>query len=178
MIKVILMILAALGLFIAGVLAFAATKPDSFRVSRQTSIKAPPDKVYAVMSDFKRWSEWSPWHKLDPQMKVTYGAVTAGKGATYEWEGNDKVGAGRMEILDVTPSASIKTKLDFYRPFKAQNTAEYSLKADGDSTTVNWAMYGENNLMSKVMHVFMSMDSMVGKDFEEGLSNLKTVAEK
>jgi uncharacterized protein YndB with AHSA1/START domain len=175
MIKAILIILV---LLIAGVLAFAATKPDTFRVERQTSIKAPPEKVFAVVSDFKRWGEWSPWHKLDPQMKVTYGAVTAGKGATYEWEGNDKVGSGRMEILEVTPASSIKTKLDFYRPFKAQNTAEYSLKAEGDSTVVNWAMYGPSNYISKIMQVFISMDKMVGKDFEEGLSNLKSVAEK
>jgi uncharacterized protein YndB with AHSA1/START domain len=163
---------------IAALLAYAATKPDTFSVQRTASIKAPPEKIYPLISDFHSWSAWSPWEKLDPAMKKTHSGPTSGKGAIYEWEGNSDVGKGRMEITEATPPSKVGIKLDFREPFEAHNVTEFTLQPKGDSTTVVWAMHGPNQYLGKVMSVFVSMDRMIGKDFETGLANLKTLAEK
>ena len=163
---------------VAGILVYAASRPDSFRVERSASIKAPPEKIYAQINDFKAWAAWSPWEKKDPAMKRTFGAVAAGKGAVYEWDGNKNVGKGRMEITDVSAPSRIVIKLDFLEPFEGHNTAEFAVDGKGDATTVTWAMYGPANFMSKLMGVFFSMDKMIGTDFEAGLANLKSILEK
>jgi len=162
---------------IAGVLVFAATKPDTFRVQRSASIKAPPEKIAAVLGDFHAWQAWSPWEKMDPAMKRSYSGAEKGKGAAYAWEGNGKVGQGRMEITDAAPSR-VALNLDFIKPFEAHNKVVFTLTPKGDATEVNWAMQGPVPYMAKIVHVFMDMDSMVGKDFEAGLANLKTITEK
>jgi uncharacterized protein YndB with AHSA1/START domain len=163
---------------IAGVLVFAATRPDAFRVERSVSIKAPPEKIYPYFDDFNRWAVWSPWEKLDPAMKRTFSGAPSGKGSVYAWQGNSKVGEGRMEILESSPSKKLLIKLDFIKPFEGHNTAEYTLTPSGDTTQVTWAMYGPSTYVTKLMGVFVSMDSMIGKDFEAGLANLKAAAEK
>ena len=163
---------------VAAVLGYAATRPDTFRVERAVSIKAPPEKIFPLINDFHKWSGWSPWEKMDPVMKRTHSGSAEGKGAAYAWEGNSKVGEGRMEILESSPSSKIVIKLDFIKPFEGHNTAEYTLVTNGDATEVTWAMYGPSPFISKVMQVFVSMDSMIGKDFEAGLASMKALAEK
>ena len=175
MLKTIAVIVAVL---IAGVLIFATMKPDTFSVQRSATIKAPPDKIFAVLNDFHRWTEWSPWEKLDPAMQRTLGGAASGKGATYAWEGNSKAGAGRMEIVESVPARRIGIQLDFIKPFEGHNIAEFTLTPQGDATQVNWQMHGPAPFITKLMQVFVSMDSMIGKDFEEGLANLKAVAER
>ena len=163
---------------IAAFLAFAATKPDTFQVQRSTVIKAPPDKIFALIQDFHRWGVWSPYEKRDPDMKRTYGGPESGKGSMYAWEGNSKVGAGRMEILDATAPSKVTIKLDFIKPFEGHNTAEFTMIPQSDATNVTWAMYGPNPYIAKVMQSVFNMDEMIGKDFADGLANLKTAAEK
>ena len=168
----------AIAVLIIGILGFAATKPDMFRVERAAGIKAPPEKVFALINDFKRWDAWSPWEKKDPAMKRTWGAVTSGKGAKYAWEGNSDVGKGSMEIAESSPSSRLTIKLDFIEPFEGHNIVDFTLEPKGDSTSVTWTMHGPMPFISKVISVFCNMDSMIGKDFEAGLANLKAVAEK
>ena len=175
MLKILVIVIV---LLIAGVLAVAMTKPDSFSVQRSATIKASPEKIFAVLNDFHRWTEWSPWEKLDPAMKRTLSGAASGKGAAYAWEGNSKAGAGRMEILESTPASKIGIQLDFIKPFEGHNIAEFTLVPQGDSTQVNWVMRGPTPFVSKVMQVFVSMDQLIGKDFEEGLANLKALTEK
>ena len=163
---------------IAGILIFAATKPDTFRVQREASIKAPPEKIFALINDFNRWGTWSPWEKKDPAMKRTFGAATSGKGAVYAWEGNKDVGQGSMTIAESVPSSRLALKLDFLKPFEAHNNVEFTLQPTGNETSVAWAIYGPMPYLSKIISVFCSMDSMIGKDFEAGLANLKALAEK
>lgn len=163
---------------IAGILILAATKPDTFAVQRSISIKAPPEKVFPLINDFKRWDAWSPWEKKDTAMKRTYGAVTSGKGAHYGWEGNSDVGQGSMDITDSVPSSKVALKLDFVKPFEGHNTVDFTLQPTGEMTNVTWAMRGPAPFVTKVMQVFCNMDTMIGKDFEAGLANLKTAAEK
>jgi len=175
MLKKIAIVIAVL---IAGVLIFAATKPDTFSVQRSTSIKAPPEKVFALINDFKRWDAWSPWEKKDPAMKRTWGAVTSGKGATYAWEGNSEVGQGSMEIAESIASSKVALKLDFVKPFEGHNRVDFTLEPKGDVTNVTWAIRGPMPYISKVVSVFCNMDSMIGKDFEAGLASMKAAAEK
>ncbi|MBV8634415.1 MAG: SRPBCC family protein [Burkholderiaceae bacterium] len=163
---------------IALVLILAAMRPDTFRIERKITIKAAPEKVYALLDNFHNWQSWSPWEKLDPAMNRGFTGPDNGKGAGYSWQGNKKVGKGAMEILDSQASSKLVIKLDFFEPFEAHNTAQFDLTSSGGETTVTWAMYGPSPYMMKIMHLFMNMDKMVGKDFEEGLNNLKANAEK
>jgi carbon monoxide dehydrogenase subunit G len=163
---------------LAAILLFAATKPDTFRVRREIGINAPPEKIFPFLNDFRRWGTWSPWEKMDPAMKRTYSGAAIGKGAVYEWEGNSKVGSGRMEIVESSAPSRVRIKLDFLKPFEAHNTADFTLEPQGGVTKVSWVMDGPAPFVSKVMQVFMSMDRMVGKDFEAGLANLKAAAEQ
>ena len=163
---------------IAAVLILAATKPDTFRVQREASIKAPPETIFALLNDFQRWGAWSPWEKKDPAMRRTFGTTTTGAGATYAWEGNKDVGQGRMEIAESTPPSRLAIKLDFVKPFAAHNLVEFTLKPTGETTIVTWAMRGDTPYFAKIIHVFLDMDKMVGKDFEAGLANLKAAAER
>jgi hypothetical protein len=161
---------------VAAVLAFAATKPDVFRVQRSASIQAPPEKIRALLSDFRGWEAWSPWEKLDPAMKRSYSGAASGKGAVYAWEGNGNVGQGRMEITD-TDASRVAMNLDFVKPFEAHNKVEFLLVPKGGATEVTWSMQGPVPYPAKIVHVFMNMDAMVGGQFETGLANLKRVSE-
>lgn len=175
MLKKIAIVLVVL---VAGVLLFAATKPDTFRVERSTTIKAPPEKIFPLLSDFRAWPAWSPWEKKDPAMKRTFGGADKGKGAVYAWEGNSEVGKGRMEIIESSAPSRLVIKLDFIEPFEGHNTATFTLDGKGDSTNVTWVMDGPASFITKVMQVFCDMDKMIGTDFEAGLANLKAAAEK
>lgn len=176
--KIALIILAVIAVGVAVILIMAAMRPDDFRVQRSIAIKAPAEKIFPFINDFKQWTAWSPYEKLDPAMKRIYGATTAGKGATYAWEGNSNVGSGSMEILNAPAPSQVIVKLDFMKPFEAHNTAEFTLAPGTDGTTVTWAMHGPVPYKFKIVHLFMNVDKMVGGQFAEGLANLKAVAEK
>jgi len=179
MLKILGIILGVIALAVAGVAAYAAaTQPDTFRVTRSLDISAPPEKIYPILTDFRRSPEWSPYEKLDPDMKRNHSGAATGKGAVYAWDGDSNAGAGRMEIVEAAPGQSVTLKLDFVRPFEASNVVEYRLQPKGSATQVSWDMHGPMPFISKVMCVFVDLDKMIGKDFETGLANLKTLAEK
>jgi len=171
-------IIAVFAVAIIGVLVFAASKPDTFRYQRSITINAPAEKIFTLINDYPSWPSWSPYEKKDPAMKRTMSGPKSGVGAIYEWDGNNQVGQGRMETVEVTAPSKIVIKLDFFKPFEAHNTAEFSLEPQGASTKVTWAMFGPNNYIGKVMSLMIDCDKMVGNDFELGLMNLKDVAEK
>jgi uncharacterized protein YndB with AHSA1/START domain len=162
---------------VLAVLAFAATRPKEFRVERAATIQAPPERIYALISDLRGWTAWSPWEKLDPAMKRNFSGAAAGRGAVYEWAGNGKVGAGRMEITDASAPSQITIQLDFLRPFEGHNVARFTLDRAGAATNVTWAMHGPQSFVCKLMGLVMSMDRMIGGHFETGLANLKAIAE-
>ncbi|RWD06422.1 MAG: polyketide cyclase [Mesorhizobium sp.] len=170
-------ILTILIVAIAAVLIYAATRPNDFVVSRSAIIKAPPEAIYPLINDFKRWPEWSPYEKLDPDMKRTLSGAESGKGAAYAWEGNGKAGVGRMEITSSVPSSLVALKLDFEKPFRANNSVDVTLTPSGETTTVTWAMRGGRPFIAKLMGLFMNFDTLIGKDFEVGLANLKRATE-
>jgi hypothetical protein len=164
----------ALGLVVllAGFAVFVATRPGDFRVARTRALAAPPAVVHGYLSDFHKWPEWSPWEKLDPAMKRELSGASAGPGAVYYWSGNDKVGEGRMTILDSQPGKSVTIKLEFLKPFAATNKTQFDLTPTGTGTNVAWTMSGHNNFVSKLFCLFMDMDKMVGGDFDKGLAQL------
>ena len=160
------------------VLLLAARKPNTFKIERSATIQAQPEKVFPLVNDFHAWIDWSPWEKIDPNLQRTHSGAPSGTGAIYEWEGNKNVGKGRMEIKESVAPGRIIIQLDFIKPFETHNVTEFTMTPQGGGTTVNWAMTGQQPFMFKVMTLFMSMDKMVGKDFEKGLANLKALAEK
>jgi hypothetical protein len=174
----ILTIIIVVVVLIVAILAYAATKPDVFRVERAATIKAPAATIFPLISDLAAWGAWSPWAKKDPAMKMSFSSATSGTGAVFEWDGNKNVGKGRMEITDSAPPAKVTIKLDFIKPFEGHNVAEFSLAPDGDATRVTWAMQGPTPFLGKIVSVFINCDKMVGRDFEAGLANLKAVSEK
>ena len=178
MLEVIAVIAVILAVAIAAILVIAATKPGTLRVQRAIRIKAPPDVIFPLISDFHQWLKWSPYENKDPAMKRTYEGAERGKGAVYAWDGDKNVGSGRMEILESTAPSKVVIKLDFFTPFEGHNTAEFTMLPQGDATHVTWLMHGPANFMSRLIQVFMNLDRMIGRDFEVGLANLKTLTEK
>ncbi|EPG72623.1 polyketide cyclase/dehydrase and lipid transport [Leptospira fainei serovar Hurstbridge str. BUT 6] len=169
---------AIIVVLIIAVLLLAANKSNTLRVERSIEIKAPPEKIFVLINNLQSWRSWSPYEKLDPAMKRTLTGPISGKGAIYEWNGNSNIGKGRMEIIESTEPSKVGIKLDFLEPFEAHNTAEFTLKSGGDSTKVTWMMSGPASFFSRILGVFIDMDTMIGKNFEEGLENLKRIMEK
>jgi hypothetical protein len=170
--------LIIIAIIILAILAMAFLRPNEFSLVRSADIHASPDKIFAQLNDFKNWAGWSPWEGMDPNMQRNYSGPTSGKGAKYAWVGNKKVGEGNMEITRSSPNTSIELDLNFLKPFEASNVTEFTLVPKGDTTKLIWEMRGPTPFMMKIMHLFMSMDRMVGKDFEKGLANLKSIVEK
>jgi uncharacterized protein YndB with AHSA1/START domain len=177
MLDILAIVAIVLVLAVAAVLVYAATRPDTFRIQRTTSINAPPQKIFPLIDDLHAHTTWSPFEK-DPAMKRTHSGAPRGEGAVYEWDGNRQVGAGRIAITESRPPSKVVMALDMLRPFAAHNTVEFLLEPQGNATNVTWAMHGRQPYMAKVMCMFMDPDKMVGSQFEEGLAKLKTLAEK
>lgn len=163
---------------VALLLVFIATRPDAFRVERSATIAAPPEAIFALLDDLHQWARWSPWEKLDPQMQKTFEGAPSGVGAGLHWSGNKKAGEGRMTITESKPAERLVTSLEFIRPFPATNVAEFALTPGPAGVAVRWSMTGRSTFMFKAFGVFVSLDKLVGKDFEEGLGNLKRICEE
>lgn len=168
-------ILITVVILLAAVLGFAATQPDTFHVQRTVSIQAPPEKIFPLINNLHSYTSWSPF--VEPEMKTTYNGPEAGKGAKYAWVGK-QMGEGSIETIDSVAPTKVVFSLNFIKPFQSQNTAQFTLEPKGASTDVTWALDGPNPFFSKVIHLFISMDSMCGKEFEKGLASLKALAEK
>lgn len=167
-----------IALLVVVVLGLAATKADTFALERDTTINAPPSKVFALVNDFHEWEKWSPWDKLDPNMKRMYGGTPSGAGSTFAWEGNSEAGAGSMEILSSMAPSKVEIRLDFTKPFESHNVTAFMIDSTATGSHVVWSMRGPNPFISKIMSVFVSVDKMVGPDFEKGLATMKAEAEK
>jgi len=170
-------ILIALAVIVVVFVVIVAMQPSEFKVVRSATISAPAPALFAQVNDFHKWEAWNPWGKLDPTMKQAYEGAPAGTGAIYTWSGNNEVGEGRMTITESRPSDLIRIKLEFFKPFAATNTAEFTFKPEGNQTAVTWSMTGNNNFMAKAVHLFMNMDKMVGGQFEKGLAQMRSVVE-
>jgi len=170
-------ILFALAIIVLLFIVVIAGQPGEFKLTRSTSIAAPPEKVFPHVNDFHKWEAWSPWAKLDPACKNTFEGAAAGTGAIFNWSGNKKVGEGWMTIVESLASNVIRINLEFFKPFKATNTAEFIFRPEGNQTVVTWSMVGKNNFMGRIFSLIVNCDAMVGRDFEKGLASLKALVE-
>ena len=170
-------VLISFGVLVVILAVIIATRPSTYRVERSTRIAAPPDVVFGLVNDFHAWDRWSPWAKLDPAMKTTYGGPPVGQGATYAWTGNDKVGEGNMRITESRPAQKVGIRLEFLKPMHGVAQNDFTFKPEGGGTQVNWAMSGTNDFVGKAFALFADMDAMIGKDFEKGLASMRTEAE-
>ena len=177
MLKIAGLIAAALLALVLLVVAYAATRPDSFRVERRLRIAAPPEKLYPLISDLRGFNRWNPWARKDPAMSGHYsGPSGAQVGAKYAWQSRE-MGEGSMQLTALDAGRSATYRLEFIKPFAALNQAAFTLTPDAQGgTEVGWAMEGPSPLMSKVMGLFFNMDRMIGDDFEQGLRNLQQIA--
>lgn len=174
MLKIALIIVIIL---IVAVVLFAASRPSTFKVERSILIKAPAQNIFSLVNDFHLWDGWTPYNK-DPAMQKTYSGSASGKGAVYAWEGNKEVGKGEIKITDATVPSSVEMELHMIKPFEGRNKVVFSFTTEGELTRVSWDMDGQQNLMVKIMGLFISMDNMIGRDFEIGLAKLKALTEK
>ena len=170
-------ILGAVAAVIAAFLIVVALQPSDFRIERSAAMRAPATAAFAQVNDFQNWRAWSPWEKVDPALKRSYEGPRSGIGASYAWIGNNDVGEGRMTITESRPGEMVRIRLEFFKPFAAVNTAEFSFKPVGENTSVTWSMAGRNSFLSKAICLFVNMDSMVGGMFEQGLAQMKSVVE-
>lgn len=170
-------LLIGLVVVVVAFVGYVMTRPDTYHVERSAVVAAPPEAVFAALADFKTFPEWSPWQKRDPAMRTTLSSPSSGVGATYAWEGNKDVGKGKMTIVESTSPSRVRQKLEFLEPWSSEADTGFDLKPEGATTKVTWSMDGKANFMSKAMSIFMDMDKMIGKDFEQGLANLKKVVE-
>ena len=177
MVEILLYVVIAMVVVVAGLLAYAARRPDTFRVQRATGINAPAEHIFPLIANLKSMNTWNPFVEPDPAIKIAYSGPDSGKGAAHTWSGNGKVGEGRIEITDAAPSSRVAMRLDMNKPMKAHNAVEFTLQPNGNSTMVTWAMSGRQPFLAKLMTVFIDCDKMVGSQFEKGLGKLKAIAE-
>lgn len=175
MLKIILIAVAAIVVLF---FIIVSLRPSDFLVTRTGRISAPVGVVFDNVNDLHKWDAWSPWAKLDPNAKNSFEGPVSGAGASMAWSGNNKVGEGKMTITESRPNERVQFKLEFLRPFKATNTAEFTFKSEGDQTVVTWSMSGKNNFMGKAIGLFMNCDKMVGGQFEQGLASLNSVSQQ
>jgi uncharacterized protein YndB with AHSA1/START domain len=178
MLKTLAIVAIVVATAIALLLAYAATRPDTFKVKRSKLINAPAEKVFPLISNLRQMNTWNPFSKDDLTLKVTYSGPADGPGAAYDWNGDGRSGKGRIEITDAAPPSKVTMNLTMLTPIEAHNVVEFTLRPEGNATEVTWAMTGHDRpLIAKVMDVLFSMDRMVGGQFEKGLEDLKAIAE-
>lgn len=177
MLETIVIILISFLAIVVVIVAIAALQPPEFRVARSETINAPSGEVFPHVNDLRKMNAWSPWLEGDPQVKQNYEGPEQGPGASYTWNGNSRVGEGRMTIIDSKPNEAIHIKLDFVRPFKSTADVDFTFKEQGGQTIVTWAMKGRKIFITKLFGLFMGMDKMIGGNFEKGLASMKKIVE-
>ena len=170
-------LLIALAVLVLGFIVVVALQPSDFRVERSARVAAPPAAVFAQVNDLRKWDAWSPWAKLDPNAKIAFEGPEGGTGAMMSWAGNDKVGEGKMTVVESRPDQAVKLKVDFVKPFEGTSNSEFGFKPEGDKTAVTWTMTAHHNFLEKAMCLVMNGKKMIGDDMEKGLAQLKSVAE-
>lgn len=170
-------LLGLFALIFIGILLAAALKPAHFHVERSLTMPSSAEKVFSLVNDFRLWQEWSPWEKLDPNMKRTFEGPPSGTGASYSWSGNEDVGSGRMTIVSSTPPSTIQIRLEFLKPWAATNDVNFTFLAEEAQTKVTWSMSGKVPYSTRIFTLFFNMDKLVGQDFEKGLAQLKARVE-
>jgi len=162
-----------IGLFVI----LIAARPSDFRVTRSATVAALPEQVFPYVNELRNWEAWNPWGKMDPNCRMTYDGPPAGVGASYAWAGNPKVGEGRNTITESESNELVRFRLEFAKPMKATNTAEFTFRPDNGQTVVTWTMSGKHNFAGKAFGLIVNCDQMIGGQFEKGLAQMKSLVE-
>ncbi len=171
--KILVGLIATIGSFVALILL----QPSDYQVTRTTTVAAPAQEVFAQIDDFHRWQAWSPWAERDPKANTSFQGPSSGKGAVFAWSGNNEVGEGRMTLMESQPGALVKIRTDFVKPFVGTSYSDFTLKPDGDGTSLTWSMSGQNDFIGKAICLFVSMDKVLGGEMAKGLAGIKRIAE-
>lgn len=172
-----MIILIAVASLIVVVLLIASVRPGDFRISREIKILAAPDAIFPHLNTARKFEEWNPWAKIDPNAKNSYSGPAAGVGAVTVWDGNKQVGAGRMTIIESVPNSLVRKNLEFERPFKGESLTNLEIKSEGGQSVVVWSITGKNNFLPRLMCMFMDQEKMIGGTFAKGLADLKKIVE-
>ncbi len=156
--------------------AGGALLSPKFTVTRSAVVNASADKVYALIEDPRRWKEWTVWNQRDPAMQITYSGPPSGQGAGWAWKSKSE-GDGKMTFTAAEPGRKLVYDL-FFPDFGTTSSGELRLAPQGSGTQVTWVMNGDMGSNPLFRWMTLMTDSMVGKDFDAGLANLKRVAEK
>lgn len=162
------------------ILILAAVAPKSYEVNRSIVIDKPLSEVFQYLKYVKNQSFWGPWGLKDPQMKQTFTGIDGTVGFISAWESDHKqVGCGEQEITRIVENVEVECELRFLKPWKSVSSGYLKVFELGDrQTKVVWGFHGKNNIPVSMMMLFFNMDKAVGKDFEEGLGNLKSILEQ
>lgn len=177
MLKTMLFVVIGAAVVIAALVAYAATRPDAFRIARSITIAAPPEAIFPLIDDLRKFATWSPYDKKDPDMARAFSGPSHGTGQRYDWDGDSNVGKGWLVITSSSAPSRVDIDLNMLKPIEATNKVAFTLEPEGATTKVTWAMEGKSSLVAKVMHLFFNVEKMVGGDFEAGLASLKSAAE-
>lgn len=172
-----LIVLASLTAVLAGVLLYVHSRPDYAIVARSLRIEAAPQKIFPFLNDLHLHGAWSPFERLDPSMMRFFTGAARGTGAVYEWDGDHKMGAGRMEIIDSAPAKRVILELESFRPFKAESIVEFSLTPVAGGTEVRWEMDAQRPFLVKLMGLVLDLEALNGREFDKGLASLKALVE-
>ena len=152
--------------------------PKNYHVNRSIVVNRPIAEVFNYLKFIKNQDEWSPWKKKDPNMKQEHIGTDGDVGFIAKWEGNKDVGTGEQEIKRIVENETIESELRFFKPWKSQSDAYINVETLSDTETkVIWGFSGINKPPSNIFFLFFNIDKTVGKDFEEGLSDLKAILE-
>lgn len=167
----------ALAVAVAAIFAIAAQRPDDFSFARTAMIAATPERLFGLINDLKQMNTWNPFALRETAGQSSYSGPESGPGARHDFAGA-KSGTGHLEILDATPNRRVSMRLFMSKPFQADNRVEFTLVPQGTTTAVTWSMSGKQPLLAKVMTLFFDCEKMVGREFDEGLANLRAKAER
>jgi hypothetical protein len=170
-------ILIALAAVVAVFVVVVAMQPTEFKVERSAAIAAPAATVFDEVNDFHRWEAWSPWAKLDPNAKIAFAGPPSGTGTIMTWDGNDKVGEGKVTLTESRPNELVKIKLDFVRPFEAASLSQFVFKPEGEQTGVTWSMESRHNFLTKAFCLVFNDRKIMEGEMDKGLTKLKAVVE-
>lgn len=170
-------IVLGLVILLVAFVGFVLTRESQFNYERSEVIAAPAERIFPYISDLKMGEQWSPYEKMDPDMKKNFIGPDGQVGSVMEFEGNSDVGAGKLEILKLVPNEFVELKLTMTEPVHMENLIAYKLTPEQEGTRFSWSMYGDSGFFGKVMSVFVDCEKMVGEQFTAGIANLKAVVE-
>jgi hypothetical protein len=173
--QVLYIILGALAILILGLFLFSLYLPSRLKIERSLVIEARPEVVFREVDTLRNWERWSPWHQLDPAMKLVYGEKERGTGASYSWESKKRnVGRGSLMITESRPYEYISININFTD--HGASKGHFRFEPVGEDTRVIWVMemaVGQNPARKMIG---LMMDKWVGRDFERGLQQLAVAA--